>query len=257
MNIIAVANQKGGVGKTTSTINLAYALAQKGKRVLAIDTDPQASLTFYFGYDERVLEAAQQTLYYSLVKDKPLAALVIAGNPALIPSSIMLSKADRELMAMMRYSATLLREKLREVANNYDFVLIDCPPTLTILTSNALAAAHLVLIPVKTDPLSITGIPLLLEEIEEIRVRDNKGLAVLGILPTLYGTRYRLDSDALEALRSIVVQKGISVFEPIPRSTGYDRATSEGMPTLILAPKTPGIDNYHKLADEIINRYGK
>lgn len=80
---------------------------------------------------------------------------------------------------------------------------------------------------------------------------------MLGILPTLYGTRYRLDSDALEALRSIVVQKGISVFEPIPRSTGYDRATSEGMPTLILAPKTPGIDNYHKLADEIINRYGK
>lgn len=251
--IIALANQKGGVGKTTSTINLAFALAKRGKRVLAIDADPQASLTFYFGQDERALEHEQRTLFYSLVQDRPLSEILIEGNPALIASSIMLSKADRDLMVRMRYTDTLLREKLRDVAPAYDFVLIDCPPTLTLLTSNALAAAHAVLIPVKTDLLSILGIPLLLEEIEQVRARANPHLAIWGALPTLYNTRYTNDNEALEALKAILAPKGIRVFQPIPRSTGYDRASAEGAPTLVLSPQAPGVEVYYKLADEIIN----
>ncbi len=253
--IIAVANQKGGVGKTTSTINLAFSLANRGKNVLAIDADPQASLTFYFGQDERELEENKRTLFYSLVEERPLSELLIEGNPALIASSIMLSKADRDLMMRMRYTDTLLREKLRELSDAYDFILIDCPPTLTLLTSNALAAAHAVLIPVKTDLLSILGIPLLLQEIEEVRARANPNLSVWGALPTLYNTRFTNDNQALEALKNILAPKGIRVFQPIPRSTGYDRASGEGIPTVVLSPNAPGVEVYYELADEIIN-YG-
>lgn len=251
--IIAVANQKGGVGKTTSTINLAFALARRGKTVLAIDADPQASLTFYFGQDERILEENRRTLFYSLVQDRLFSDLLIEGNPALIASSIMLSKADRELMLRMRYTDTLLREKLRELGNAYDVILIDCPPTLTLLTSNALAAAHAVLIPVKTDLLSILGIPLLLEEIEQVRARANPNLTIWGVLPTLYNTRFTNDNEALEALKGILAPKGIRVFPPIPRSTGYDRASGEGVPTVVLSPNAPGVEVYYQLADEVLN----
>ena len=253
MTIIAVTNQKGGVGKTTSTINLGYALADRGKRVLMVDTDPQASLTFYYNTNIPDLEAQRKTLYYALVEDRPLAELVIPGNPALIPSSITLAKADRELMSMMRYTATLLQEKLRTVAAEYDFALIDCPPTLSILTSNALAAADLVLIPVKTDLLSIMGIPLLLEEIEYIRERDNRKLKVFGILPTIHNAYYKQDQEAVDALTAITEQQETRIFKPIPRSTSFDRAPAEGKPVVVLTPKAPGAESYYELADQLIH----
>jgi chromosome partitioning protein len=253
--IIAIANQKGGVAKTTSTINLAYALLNRGKRVLAIDADPQASLTISFGEDEGVLEDSRLTLYFSLLKDRPITDLIIKRErkPDLVASSILLSKADAELLSQMSYSATLLREKLAGIVAEYDYILIDCPPTLTLLTANAIAAAHNVLIPVKTDYLSVRGIPLILETIEALRVKANKNLEVLGVLPTLYNTRYNRDNEVLEQLQTVLKRRGIRVFDPIPRSVGFDKATSEGVPALVLLPNTPGVENYYKLADEIIN----
>lgn len=251
--VIATVNMKGGVGKSTVTINLSHALVERGKRVLAIDIDPQATLTFLFEQDERVLQLAEKTLYYSLVKDKPISSIIVSGNPALVPSSIILSKADRELMATVRYTSTLLREKLREVSDDYDYILIDCPPFLTILTWNALAAANLVLVPVKTDLLSILGIPLLLSEIEDVRVRDNFGLRILGVVPTMYNKQYKNDNEALEALQVVLQQKKIPLLDPIPRSTQYDRAASNGKPLIVSAPNAPGVDVFYKLADQIIN----
>jgi chromosome partitioning protein len=254
--IIAVANQKGGVGKTTSTINLAYALTNRGKRVLAIDADPQASLTFYFGQDERSLESTQATLYHALLKGKPLSSLVIrgeAGVPDLIPSSIMLSKADPELMSEPGAS-WVMKEKLNEgsgVREAYDFVLIDCPPTLTLLTVNALSAADGVLIPVKTDVLSILGIPLLLDTIQKIQKRGNARLRVLGVLPTMFSPRNTHDNEVLDEIHRSLGST-VRVFDPINRSTGFDKAASTGRPTLVVLPDTPGVENYYKLAEDLI-----
>lgn len=254
--VIATVNMKGGVGKSTATFNLSHALVSRGKRVLAIDADPQATLTFLFEQDERALQLAEKTLYYSLVMDKPLSSIVIPTTPALIPSSIILSKADRELMATVRYTSSILREKLREVSDNYDYIFIDCPPFLTILTWNALAAAHLVLVPVKTDLLSILGIPLLLREIEDIRARDNRGLQVLGVLPTMYNKQYKNDNETLESLRAILQEKQIPLLDPIPRSTKYDKAASNGKPLILSSSNAPGADVFYTLADKIINHHG-
>lgn len=250
---VAVANQKGGVGKTTTTINLMHALAERGKKVLGVDADAQASLTLYCGQDPVALQEQERTLYHSLVQNKPMSSILIAGNPALIPASIILSKADRELMVNLRYTDMLLRDKLREVAAHYDFILVDCPPTLTLLTSNALAMADLVLIPVKTDYLSIMGIPLLLEEIEVTQRRTNRDLQILGVLPTLFQSRLTHDNEALEGLRRITQEKGLRLFDPIPRSTSYDQAAADGLPTIVRSPKTRGVEEYYKLADEILH----
>jgi chromosome partitioning protein len=250
--VIALANQKGGVAKTTSTANLAYALVNRGKRVLALDADPQASLTIYFGHQPFELQDQEHTLYYALVHNHLLRSLVIASNPALIPSSIRLAKADRELMNAMRYSDALLRDMLADLLPHYDFVLIDCMPHLGILTSNALTAANLVLIPVRTEYLSIEGIPLILEEIEETRLRSNRDLRILGILPTMFNRNFTQDQDALAVLEAIAAEQRIRVFDPIARSTEYDKATSQGLPTLVLSPNAPGVDAYYRLADAII-----
>ena len=251
--VIALANQtEGGVAKTTSTANLGFALAQRGKRVLLLDADPQASLTIYLGHQPFELQERERTLYFALVHDHPLASLVLDGSPALVPSSIRLAKADRELMQAMRYSDTLLRNALTDVLPRYDYVLIDCMPHLGILTSNALTAADLVLIPVRTEYLSIEGIPLILEEIDDARARSNRKLDILGILPTMFSRSYTQDQEALAALEAIAGVQRLQVFEPIARSTEYDKATSQGAPTIVLSPKAPGVKAYFKLADTII-----
>jgi chromosome partitioning protein len=251
-NVIAVVNMKGGVGKSTVTNNLSHTLVQRGKRVLAVDMDPQATLTFLFGQDERLLQEAEKTLYFSLVRNKPLSMIIVHGAPALIPSSIILSKAERDLMSNMRYSSTMLRDRLREIQDVFDFVIIDCPPSLNILTSNALAAAHFVLVPVKTDILSILGIPILLDDIENIRARDNEELRVWGVLPTIYNKNLNNDKEALQSLQAILEEKQIPLLDPIPLSTLYDRAAALGTP-IVLEEDAPGVDVFYKLADQIIN----
>ena len=249
-NIIAVVNQKGGTGKTTTVANLAVAFAERGRRVLAVDVDPQASLTFYFGHDERELEAAHQTLFWALIGEVALDSMIRGDNPALVPASIALAKADVELMAEPG-SSWVLKESLALVSDIYDIILLDCPPTLTLLTVNALAAADTVLIPVKTDLLSTLGISQLLDTVQKVRRRANPALTITGILPTLYNARFAHDSDVLAELRATYGAR-LPIFEPIRRTTLFDRAAGTGQTTIALDPTSDAARAYTVLAAALL-----
>jgi len=250
--IIATANQKGGVGKTTSTVNLAYTLSNEGKRVLVVDIDPQGNLTQYLNNDPRWLDESKKTIYYTLVEEKPLSKIIIKGNVDLIPTGILLAESESKLM--MDYSgATVLKNALIEIQDNYDVILIDCPPTLGMLFVNALAAAQWVLIPVKTDSLSLSGIPNLATTISKIKRKVNPALNIFGVLPTMYNAHHNHDNEALTELKEQAYAVGIDVFEPINRSTYYDKSADERKATIEAYPQTNGVENYVSLAKKIIN----
>jgi len=255
--VVAIANQKGGVGKTTSTVNLAHALASRGARVLAVDADPQASLTLYFDHDPDALEEEERTLYFALVDDRPLKSLILGdgrnGAPALVPSSIHLANAEPELITnVLLNAASVLKDKLREVRGDYDFILIDCPPTLGILTVNALTAADLVLVPVETNKLSTKGLELLFRTIDKLQAKLNPDLVVFGVLPTKYHPRYSHDNEILARLRAGLAAQRVRMFSPVHSSTVFDKASSEARPAIASAPGTPGVQSYNEVAEALL-----
>ena len=254
--IIAVANQKGGVAKTTSTITLGHVLYARGARVLMIDSDPQGSLSISSGIDQEELtqlDAEQRTYYYSLVKKRPLDTIILKreGKPDLVPAALSLTRVDQELQNPFG-AARFLRELLAPVLDRYDVILIDCPPSASLLTVNALVAAHGVLIPSKTDFLSMSGVTQTLEVIDEVRANANPTLSIVGILPTAYDARStKHDGRILEQIRLVGNQHGIHVFEPVHLNVAYKQASVEGTSVLEYSPGAPGIDVYELIGQHI------
>jgi chromosome partitioning protein len=229
----------------------------RSKRVLLVDADPQASLTTYLGQDADRLDDEESTLYFALIKGKPLASLIIEGNPALIPAGIHLASAEQELDTEARRDFQdpyqVLRRGLKPLRGSFDYILLDCPPSLGMITANALFAAEQVLLPCETEYLASNGVRLLLNTIAKVRTRRPE-LEILGVLPTKHNKQWNLNRTVLSGLQTGMGNLDIHVFAPIARSVAFGESSLEGKPTILSNPDAPGVDGYCRLADEIITR---
>jgi chromosome partitioning protein len=251
--VIAIANQKGGVGKTTTTLNLAYALGEMGKRVLVIDADQQATATEGAGLDPITVQDERRGLEDVLFGETPIRdAIVSRGRFDILPCTIALAEAQIKILLDPDNGRYVLRERLETVQHQYDFVLIDCPPELALITVTALIAADQVLIPTKASRYDVRGIPLIIDTIAKIKRRQNPALSILGILPTMFNRGYAVEQQVLSDLRTLLGDRA-RVFPPIARSTEVDQATYAGELPIQVLPKSHSIGGYRTLAKEIVN----
>ncbi len=245
--ILALANQKGGVGKTTSAINLAAALAGHDRRVLLVDIDPQASLTDAMGIDAGGLT---HSIYDVLTGQITLRDIVQAvGAVSVAPATIDLAAAEMQLINEVGREQ-LLADALAPLVADFDDILVDCPPSLGLLTINALTAADAVLIPVECHYLSLRGLTQLLQSIEKIQRRTNPRLRVLGVIPTMFDNRTVHEAEVLAELQDMFPER---VFTPIRRSIRFAETALAGKTMLDYDPQHPGAQAYRELAQEVLH----
>ena len=249
VRILAVANQKGGVAKTTTVVNLAAALVERGERVLVVDLDAQACATFSLGLDPEDLERTGATAFMSREPQQAVDTLVTTTSDGvdLLPASIDLAGADRAL-ASVTGREYVVRDALVPLHERYDWILLDCSPSLGIITVNALTAAHAVLVPLQCETLSHRGVGQLIETIADVQRLTNPELRIVGVLPTLFDGR---TTHAKAVLADLAPRYGVRVFSPIHRSIRFAEAPAAGRSILATSGSSKGAHDYRVLAGEL------
>ena len=244
--VISIFNQAGGVGKSTLTMNLGYQLHTRGHKVLLVDLDPQSSLTSFMGIDPESLE---KTPFDAIINEEPLFILNNQHGMDIAPTNINLSVAEIQLVNM-DFREVRLKESIEPVRHNYDFILIDCPPSLGLLSYSSLVAASHLLIPIETHYKAFQGTNLLLQTIAKVRRRGNRHLKIAGFIPSRYAAANSQDQRTLKAI-SEQFSPIAPVFDPIPRATAFVDASEQQIPLALYDPKHPVLKILDKLAKQM------
>ena len=250
VKVIAVANQKGGVGKTTTAVNLAACLAKEGRKVLLVDSDPQGNATSGLGFDKRDV---RKCVYDNIINDVPMADTLkhtAYENLDVIPATIQLAGAEIELVSLMNREGRL-KYALERVKHDYDYVIIDCPPSLGLLTINALTAASSVMIPVQCEFYALEGITMLMNTIQLVQRNLNPALKLEGVVMTMFDSRTNLAQDVVEEVKKYFKTKMYKTI--VPRNVRLSEAPSHGMPVIDYDSKSKGAQVYMELAQEVID----
>lgn len=252
--VISIANQKGGVGKTTTTINLGASIAIRGYKVLIIDTDPQGNATSGLGIEK---SSVDQDVYNVLIDEISMSKTIYhtsTPNLDIVPATIQLAGAEIELTSLMARE-TRLKQGIDEISDQYDFILIDCPPSLGQLSINAFTASDSILIPVQSEYYAMEGLSQLLNTIRLVQKHFNKNLGVEGVLLTMLDARTNLGADVVKEVKEYFNKKVYKTI--IPRITKLAEAPSFGKPITEYAPKSRGAQVYDSLAKEVLKSHGK